>query len=194
MSDQTQERVLMTLEEYLLLPESDQKMELIHGELITYGGSEEAVSPAPKDRHGEIIVLLIGLLSRFVPLRELRADNVDVHLAGGHVLRPDVLWFSQERGQCVCGEDGYLHGGPDLVIEVLSSATAARDRGVKYELYEAAGVREYWLVDDEARFIEVYQQLNERFSRLGLFGLGQRFVSGVLNNVEILPDEILSEN
>lgn len=53
-------------------------------------------------------------------------------------------------------------------------------------------MREYWLVDDEAQFIEVYRRVDERFSRLGLYGPGQAFVSDVLNGTAIDPGEILS--
>lgn len=191
MSDHPLERIFMTIDEYMALPESDQKMELIHGELITYGA--DAVSPAPKDRHGQIIILLIGLLGQHVPLRELRADNVDVHIDGEHVLRPDVLWASAESGQCTRGDDGYLHGAPDLAIEVLSPSTEQRDRGAKYDIYEAAGAREYWLVADDGKFIEVYRLEDGRFARQGVFGLGQHFASAVLSGAQIEVDAVLAE-
>jgi len=45
--------------------------------------------------------------------------------------------------------------GPVWIAEVLSPKTAQRDRGVKLRLYARAGVREAWLVDPDARTIEV---------------------------------------
>jgi len=43
---------------------------------------------------------------------------------------------------------------PVLAIEILSPATASRDRGAKRRLYSHAGVAEYWIVDLDARLIE----------------------------------------
>ena len=49
-----------------------------------------------------------------------------------------------------------IEGPADLVVEVLSPDSVARDRGVKLRDYAAAGVQEYWLLDPEAEQIEVY--------------------------------------
>ena len=45
---------------------------------------------------------------------------------------------------------------PVWVAEVLSPSTAARDRGVKLQLYARAGIQEAWLVDPDAETIEVH--------------------------------------
>ena len=42
-------------------------------------------------------------------------------------------------------------------IEILSPSTASRDRTIKVELYERQGVREYWIVDPEENFVEVWR-------------------------------------
>ena len=49
-----------------------------------------------------------------------------------------------------------VYGAPDLVLEVLSPATAKNDRFYKKGVYEASGVPEYWLADPFHRSIEVY--------------------------------------
>jgi Uma2 family endonuclease len=49
-----------------------------------------------------------------------------------------------------------IHPAPDFVVEILSTSTEARDRGIKFEDYAAHGVREYWLVDPEGETLEQY--------------------------------------
>jgi Uma2 family endonuclease len=50
-------------------------------------------------------------------------------------------------------DDKGCNGPPDLVIEILSPATAQNDMLVKFRKYLQAGVREYWIVDGEAKTI-----------------------------------------
>jgi Uma2 family endonuclease len=45
-------------------------------------------------------------------------------------------------------------GEPLLAIEVLSAATALRDRGAKRRIYQWAGVTQFWIVDLDARLVE----------------------------------------
>ena len=47
-------------------------------------------------------------------------------------------------------------GAPDLVIEILSPATASRDCILKRALYEKHGVREFWIVDPTNRLVTIY--------------------------------------
>jgi Uma2 family endonuclease len=186
-----QTKTLMTAEEYFALPETNQRQELIDGQLITYG--DDGMSPAPKDIHEEITMVLVALLLQFVPARELRTAPTDVHIDGINVVQPDLFWVNSKSGQCVRHEDGYLHGAPDLVVEILSPATAKQDKSTKYDLYEKHGVREYWIVDVDMQLVEVYTRQNEKFFRHGVFGTGDSFVSPVLDGKTIIPDAIFSD-
>lgn len=49
-----------------------------------------------------------------------------------------------------------------LAVEVLSPGTARPDRGIKRQLYQQAGIAEYWIVDSEARLIERWRPGDER--------------------------------
>lgn len=169
MADLTQ--IKMTLEEYMALEETNQIVELIDGELI--------MTPPPFDEHQKGSSHLFLFLAQVVKGGELRYAPTGLHI-GEHMFEPDIFWVSPENDRCVLVEGKYWEGAPDLVIEILSKSTEYRDRGIKFETFEKHGVREYWLVESEAKFIEVYVLVNNKFERLGVFGRGKTFESPVL--------------
>lgn len=77
---------------------------------------------------------------------------------------PDVVWVSDERLEVILGEDGHLHGAPELVVEVLSPGTEneRRDRELKLRLYSVRGVQEYWIANWQLRTVEVYRRQDAR--------------------------------
>ena len=68
------------------------------------------------------------------------------------VLQPDLLVICDQSKVDRHG----VHGAPDLVIEILSPASARYDRLVKFSLYQRAGVKEYWIVDPSSRTVCVH--------------------------------------
>jgi Uma2 family endonuclease len=190
MADSPQEKVRMTTEEYMALPESNLHTELIDGELIVYEG-KDGMTPAPRDIHQQTSSVLFVFLAQHLPPQELRAAPTDVHLDDGTVVQPDIFWASAESDQCVVHDDGYLHGAPDFIVEILSPTTIKRDRGVKFDLYEKHGVREYWLVDPDGGYVEVYRLVEGVLTRQGLFTEGQQFTSPVLGEKSVAVDSLL---
>ncbi|MBC7814895.1 MAG: Uma2 family endonuclease [Burkholderiales bacterium] len=168
MSDAT--RIRMTLAEFKAMPETSGFVEFIAGEVI--------VSPTPKYPHQQSVAKIHLYLDGLDLAGEIVLSPMDVYF-GEDALEPDVFWV-MPGGRCQLGEDGYWYGAPDLVVEVASPSTVYRDRGRKFEIYEEYGVREYWLVDTDARFIEVYALVDGRFERKGVFGKGTEFTSAVL--------------
>lgn len=60
---------------------------------------------------------------------------------------PDLLYIAPENlGKL---KDTYLDGSADMIIEVVSAESIDRDRDDKFFEYQAAGVREYWLIDPQ---------------------------------------------
>ena len=58
-------------------------------------------------------------------------------------------------------------GAPDLVVEILSPGNSKTEMRDKFDLYEEAGVKEYWLVHPDERTVQIYQ-LNESGKYIGL--------------------------
>src|SRR5581483_802903 len=61
---------------------------------------------------------------------------------------PDLLFV--RAGEQARLTDQRLLGPADLVIELLSDETVARDQREKFREYEADGIAEYWLIDPRA--------------------------------------------
>ena len=79
------------------------------------------------------------------------------------VVQPDICVICDEtkldsRGCC---------GAPDLVVEILSPGNSKKEIRLKHELYEEAGVKEYWIVNPEEENIVVFV-LNEAGKFFGI--------------------------
>ena len=142
----------------------DVRYELVDG--IAY-----AMSPAPTVSHQEVVLELSRQIDEALDESACRVliAPLDVRLPHGDeadaavdtVVQPDLLVVCDparidERG---------VRGAPDWIIEVLSPATAAHDQVLKRDLYERAGVREYWLVHPTDRIVTVYRLEHGRYGR-----------------------------
>ena len=83
---------------------------------------------------------------------EVLPDGEAVYLTKTDYFCPDVMVVCDPEK---IKPDG-VHGAPDLVVEVLSPATAQYDRGRKKDVYEACGVKEYWIVSPGDKTLEQY--------------------------------------
>lgn len=161
--------------DYYQLPEYDQHdlIQLIDGEVVI------DMPPVPKHQRivREVFFLLISISKN--KGGEALSAPIEVQLDEHNVFEPDVLYLKPDS-RCVVG-DKRLTGAPDLVVEVLSPATARYDRQQKYEAYQARGVGEYWIVDPAHEVIEVWTLgENGAFQRQGAFAGENTFHSTVL--------------
>ena len=149
-----------TYADYLLW-EGPERYELIDGEAVMLS--------APTTVHQLISAELMRQLTNYLEGKKCLAVAApfDVRLFEREGDRPeDVQTVVQPDISIICDRDKLdergCKGAPDLVIEVLSPSTERHDRSVKFNLYERAGVREYWLVDPENRTIEQHLLQNGR--------------------------------
>jgi Uma2 family endonuclease len=139
-----------TLQEFWDLPEptDHMKLELIKGVLY--------MSPPPGEIHDDIF----GALNRELQLEIHRCGYKGAVLSARAAvwtdddtyLEPDLMYVSDElKHQLKPGH----RTRADIVVEILSPATALYDRKTKSDTYRVLGVREIWLVDPETKEIEV---------------------------------------
>jgi Uma2 family endonuclease len=148
-------QTVSTIEQLLALPYDGMRHELLDG--------EHAVTPAPSWLHQEILARLYDQLRPAVGESDAIAllwSPADIHLGPRTLVQPDLFIARRPAaGQHAEWKDVPV---PLLVVEVLSTATAARDRGNKRRIYLDAGVEEYWIVDIDARLIERWRTGDRR--------------------------------
>ena len=138
-----------TRDEVLALPEDGNRYELVDGELL--------VSPSPRGLHQRAVLGLFRLLDSHVTAHRLGAVCVspaDLDLGSGQLVQPDLFVGAPVDGQEPVDWEEF--GIPVLVVEVLSPSTAGVDRLTKRRRYQRSGVPIYWIVDIEARTVEVW--------------------------------------
>lgn len=182
-------RIRFTYRDYKSIPETDpRRFELLDGELV--------MVPAPSISHQRASGNLEFILREFVRRHQLGwvlDAPIDVVLGEGdevEVVQPDILFISRERRHMLHHDE--IRGAPDLVVEVLSPATEARDRGYKRTLYARHGVKEYWLVDPEKQTLEVYTLTPKGLERVASYQRGQTARSPLLG-LEFPVDQVFAE-
>lgn len=146
-----------TVDDYWLFPEDNIRREIIDGELY--------MTSNPVRKHQTAAGNLYDRLRKFLvahPLGSVYSAPFSVVLSDTDVVEPDVVFIAAERSASVT--DKGIQGAPDLMVEVLSGPTRRVDETVKRDLYEEAGVREYWLVDPDERGVRIWRAEKQTFA------------------------------
>ena len=146
------------------------------------------MSPAPKPSHQSVSTRLLVMLDQLIPNGEIFASPIDLRLDKKNVPQPDLVWV-MEGGNCKVGEK-YLEGVPALVVEILSPGNIRRDRAQKFLLYEKFGINEYWLVDANERYLEIYVWVDGHYRQQGAYGVGETFNSLILGDKTVDVSQI----
>ena len=150
----------------------EESIELIQGKLYR-------MAPAPKRAHQSAISHLLVDISLYLndKLCEIYAAPFEVrlpirnerkHTQTINVVQPDLCIIA-DKGKL--DDDGCL-GAPDWIIEVTSPRTAKNDFNDKFNLYEEAGVREYWVVQPKEKAVNVYVLENRHFVLVDVYESG----------------------
>ncbi len=130
---------MVSEEEFLRLPETLDKVELIDGEVV--------VSPSPSFYHQEVIGRLSAVLRAWAVRQPKKATigqaPMDVRFAPGRILQPDLFVLFE---RVPLDHEGPIERIPELCIEVLS-ARPSYDRFAKRIVYAEAGVTELWTIE-----------------------------------------------
>jgi len=141
----------MTWEEYLEWCSEDNDAEWVDGEIVW-------LSPVALDS-GDITHFISVLLRHYVEHHDLGSvfvERILMRLATRPSGRePDILFVAKERRSI--HRKKYIDGPADLAVEVVAEESRVRDRQIKFQEYERAGVREYWIIDPDKKQADFYQ-------------------------------------
>lgn len=138
----------LTYDDYATLPDDAMRYELVAGTL-------EELEPSPSPKHQFVSVHLLHKM-----LQTCEANYVvlhaplDVILSPHEVRQPDLVMIRRDRLHILTKRG--IEGPPDLVVEILSPATAKRDKRDKLKSYASFAIPEYWIIDPENELLEQY--------------------------------------
>ena len=140
----------------------NERVELFKGKILK-------MSPAPNREHQEISINLNGFLWNYFrnsscklysapfDVRLVKTKSNDRKVAT--VVQPDLCVICDQTKL----DDKGCNGAPDLIVEILSPGNSKKEMGIKFDLYEENGVKEYWIVEPAEKMILVYTLQNEKY-------------------------------
>ena len=144
----------------------EERVELIKGKIFQ-------MSPAPSSAHQRISSRLHLAIGNFLVGNkcEVFTAPFDVRLPRKSNNDKDIFTVVQPDMFVNCDpskidERGCL-GAPDVVIEILSPSNNKKELKYKHELYQEAGVKEYWIVDSREKSLQIYLLTNEKLLASG---------------------------
>jgi Uma2 family endonuclease len=163
----------------------DERLELIRGQIFKMGA-------APRLIHQRLTLLFGRRLGNYLEGKTCEAFiapfDVRIPKKSGNdkeiytVLQPDVCVICDESKKDTRG----CIGAPDIVIEILSPGNNKKELQNKYEIYEEAGVLEYWIVYPAEQTLTVCTLVESCFQPSRPYTIGDEI------KTPILPGFILS--
>ena len=161
------------------------------------------VLSAPLRIHAEITSELNFLLRLFTKKRkgkcQIYHSPFAVRLSLNNETEDDKIVNVVQPDICVVCDPSKLDkygciGAPDLIVEVLSPSTLKKDWNFKFNLYEAAGVREYWIVDPKAKTVNIFLlQPDGKYDLGSVYDCDEKAPVHIFEGLEIDLKELFAE-
>ena len=144
----------LTYADYVKIPDDGRRHEIIDGVHFINGqrhdlvGEESLLNPAPSTYHQIVSARLFFQLFQQIDAPSLGVvlhAPCDIQLTSDRIVQPDIIVVLNSRKSIITPTK--IKGPPNLVIEILSPSSEETDCVTKREIYQAAGVEEYWIVD-----------------------------------------------
>jgi Uma2 family endonuclease len=170
----------------------DERLELIKGKIFK-------MSPAPGSSHQRLTLRLARKIGDYldgkiceafiapfdVRLPRLSANDREIIT----VLQPDICVICDEKKV----DDKGCVGAPDIVVEILSPGNNKKELQNKYEVYEEAGVLEYWIIHPVEKTFFKYTLSNGRFQSSKMLTAGDQVATPILPGFLLNLDELFKD-
>ena len=155
----------------------EERLELFRGKIFPLS--------APNTKHQEISGNFVITIGSFLKRQSCKVYSApfDVRLPVKNKKKDNEITTVVQPDLCIICDPSKLDehgccGAPDLIIEILSPGNARKEVKIKHELYEEAGVKEYWLVYPAEENIAVFiLQGDGRFSGATIYAYGDKIQS-----------------
>lgn len=119
---------------------------------------------------------------------EVYIAPLDVILSPTNVVEPDLLFVANDQLQIITEMN--IQGSPSLVAEVVSNPRIDRVR--KWEIYARFGVAEYWVVDPESDWVEIYRLTGDGYGKPEILRRGEDLTFERLPSLRIPLGDLLA--
>jgi Uma2 family endonuclease len=177
--------MILTYEDYAVLPDDGRRYELHEGEL--------SVTPAPGLAHQDALGNLFVIIRQHVKARALGRvfiAPVDCILSNTTIVEPDLVYVDTATLSSLSRRG--IEGAPTLAVEVISPSTTTIDRKTKFQLYATHRVPYYWIVDLDAHTIEAFHLEGSGYRLAGRMESGARASLPPFPDLTLDPAEIWS--
>lgn len=143
----------LTYENFVRIPDDGMRHEIIDG--VHY------VTQSPVRQHQVLLGRLHLAIGKYLEERpdvgQVFLSPLDTVFSPYDVVEPDLIFVAADQLDILTEPN--IQGAPALVIEILSPSTRRRDHGIKRQLFDRGGVREYWVVDPKGRDVTIYRRI-----------------------------------
>ncbi len=181
-----------TYADYLTWDESV-RVELIRGEVFD-------MTPAPSRKHQSISMIISGIFWNFLKDKKFLvfAAPFDVRLPDTGPDDADITTVVQPDIVVVCDrkklDDWGCLGAPDMIVEITSPGTAAKDMREKLTLYEKHGVKEYWIIHPLEKTLMVFLLNREgSYGKPAVYAEGDTVKVKSIRGLAVAMDEVFRD-
>lgn len=166
----------------------EERVELLKGKIFQMG--------APGSNHQRVSKRLFSAINNYLTGRncEVFYAPFDVRIPRKSADDKDIITVFQPDLCVICDptkidEKGCL-GAPDIVIEILSPGNNKKELKYKFDIYEEAGVKEYWIADPREKSVQIFLLINGKYSSEGYLIDEDKITSNILPGFSMIISEL----
>ncbi len=195
---------------FLLVEEPDSSLEYSYADYLKWKFEERVElirgrtmkMTAPNRKHQDISRELMFCFTSFLKEKKCKAYNApfDVRLPRKIKSTNEEIFTVVQPDVCIiCDftklDDKDCIGAPDLVIEILSPGNSKKEIRLKYEVYEGAGVKEYWIINPvEENVAVLVLNVSGKFEGARLYATGDIIYSNTVPGLTVDLSDIFQNN